>query len=88
MVAELVLSRKGLVEEDQIEIIPKRITASCLDENMCLSSCRKYFTSDAWLALEGVVAAIATNLCYFCGRCTNLINDDLSQKILFCVTAI
>ena len=62
MVAELVLSRKGLVEEDQIEIIPERITASCLDENVCLSSCRKYFTSDAWLALEGVVAAIATNL--------------------------
>ena len=49
---------------------------------MCLSSCRKYFTSDAWLALEGVIAAIATNPCYFCGRCTNPINDDTENSFL------
>lgn len=82
VVAELALSRKGLIEEDQVEIMPERVTASCLDENVCLSSCRKYFTSDAWLALEGVVAAIATNPCYFCGRCTNPINDDTENSIL------
>ena len=58
-VAELALLRKGLIEEDQVEIMPERVTASCLDENVYLSSCRKYFTSDAWLVLEGVVAAIA-----------------------------
>ena len=41
VVAELALSRKGLIEEDQVEIMPERVTASCLDENVCLSSCRK-----------------------------------------------
>jgi len=83
VVAEVAISRKGLVEEDQIEIIPERVTASCLDENVCLSSCGKYLTTDAWLALEGVVAAIANNPCYnyFCGRCINPI-DDTENSIL------
>ena len=39
--AELVLARKQLIEEDQIEIIPEKITASCLDENVCLLSYKK-----------------------------------------------
>ena len=82
VVAELALLRKGLIEEDQVEIMPERVMASCLDENVCLSSCGKYFTSDAWLALEGVVTAIATNPYYFCGRCTNPINDDTENSIL------
>jgi len=81
VIAEVALSKKGLVEEDQIEIIPERVTASCLDENVCLSSCRKYLTIDACLALEGVVAAIANNPCYFCGRYTNPISDDTENSI-------
>ena len=32
--AERVLARKWLIDEDQIEIIPERITAFCLDENV------------------------------------------------------
>ena len=60
VIAEVALSRKGLIEEDQVEILPERVTASCLDENVCLSSCKKCFTGDAWLALEGLVAAIVT----------------------------
>jgi len=51
VVVEVALSRKGLVEEDQIEIIPERVIASCLDENVCLLSCRKYLTTDAWKEL-------------------------------------
>jgi len=50
--AEAALSRKGLIEEDQVEILPERVTASFLDENICLLSCKKYFTADVWLALK------------------------------------
>ena len=80
--AERVLARKWLIDEDQIEIIPERITASFLDENVCLSSCKKYFTDEGWLALESVVAAIAKTPRYFCGRCTNPIDDDTEDSIL------
>jgi len=38
ILAERVLARKWLIDEDQVEIIPERITASCLDENVCLLS--------------------------------------------------
>ena len=80
--AERVLARKWLIDEDQIEIIPERITVSCLDENVCLSSCKKYFTDEGWLALESLVAAIAKSPRYFCGRCTNPIDDDTKDSIL------
>ena len=43
VVAEAALSRKGVIDEDQVEIIPERVTASCLDQNVCLSSCKKVF---------------------------------------------
>jgi len=81
-VAEAAISRKGLIEENQVEILPERVTASCLDENICLLSCKKYFTVDAWLALKGVIAAAIDNPCYYCGRCTKLIRDDTEKSIL------
>ena len=71
-VAEVALSRKVLIEEDQVEILPERVTASCLDD----------FTGDAWLALEGVVAAVIDNPCYYCGRCTKPIRDETDNSIL------
>ena len=34
VVAEAVLSWTGLIDEDQVEIIPEKVTASCLDQNI------------------------------------------------------
>ena len=82
ILAERVLARMWLIDEDQVEIIPERITASCLDENVCLSSCKKYFTDEGWSALENVVATIAKSPSYFCGRCRNPIDDDTEDSIL------
>ena len=53
---------------------------------MCLPSCRKYFTGDAWLALEVVIAAIATNPATFVEGAQ--IQLMMTQKIPFCVTAV
>ena len=75
------LGRKGLIDEDQVEIIPERVTESSLDQNMSLSSCKKYFTEDSWLALEGDVTAILNNPSYYCGRCTRPICDDTENSI-------
>ena len=56
--AEIVLARKGLIQEDGVEILPERITASCLDDQVHLDSCKKYFTQDGWLAVQNVLKAI------------------------------
>ena len=80
-VAEAALSRKVLVEESQIEIIPEKITPSVLHENVHLESCKKYLTNDAWLALQGVIDVISSNPSYYCGTCTNGIDDKYHSSI-------
>lgn len=57
-IAELALSRKGLTEENSVEMLPERVTASCFDENVDIQSCQKYFTTDGWLAIKNVVVAM------------------------------
>ena len=43
---EIAFSRRGLIQEDGVAVLPERVTAWCLDKNINLQSCRKYFTSD------------------------------------------
>ena len=79
---EIVLARKGLIQEDGVEIMPEKITASCLDEQVHLESCKKYFTHDGWLAVQNVVEAVKKNPTFYCGRCTLCpINDDEENSI-------
>ena len=70
-----------LIEEKEVEIIPDKITAACVDENVCLQQCKKYFTDDAWLAVESVVSTIRSNPVYHCGSCNLRINDESENSI-------
>ena len=77
----IALTRKGLIKEDGVEVLPERVTACCIDENVDIQSCRKYFTSDGWLAVQNVVEAIKKDPMWYCGRCTNIINDEEENSI-------
>ena len=65
-----------IIIEDKVEVRPEGISASCLDENVGLNSCRKYFSADGWLAVESVVDAIRKHPVWYCGRCTSPICDE------------
>ena len=80
-IAELALSQKGLIQEDSVEVLPERVTASCLDENVDIQSCRKYFTTDGWLAIENVVEAMKQDPVWYFGRCTRPINDEGENSV-------
>ena len=56
---------------------------ACIDENVCLESCRKDCATDAWLVIMDVVTAIRNNPVWYCGRCTRPISDD-TQSSLVC----
>ena len=71
-----------VIEEDQVEVRPEKVCASCLDENVCLKICRKYFTHDAWLAVEDVVGRLKDNPLWYCGRCGKPIDDDTESSII------
>ena len=77
----MALSQRGLIQEDGVEVLPERVTACCLDENVNLQSCRKYFTSVGWLAVQNVVEAIKKDPVWYCRRCTHPINDGEENSI-------
>ena len=72
-----------IVEENDIEVRLEKISVSCLDENVCLETCRKYRSQDAWSALIGVVDILKENPIWYCERCTNPIHDE-SQASVVC----
>lgn len=48
-VANAGIGGKRLIGKEEVETRPERVSASCLEENMCIRSIRKCFTPDAGL---------------------------------------
>ena len=80
--AQAALSGEIIIEEEDVEVKPERVPASCLDENVCLESCRKYFTQDAWNAVQAVVEVIRKKPIWYCGRCTCQIKDETQSSVI------
>ncbi len=71
-----------VIEINEVEVRPENVPASCLDENVCLQSCWKYCSEDAWLKITSVVEAIRVNPVWYCGSCTNPILDETESSIV------
>jgi len=71
-----------LIEEEDVETRPEYVSASCLDENVCLRNIQKYFTRDSWKALLHLVEAVKQETVWFCGRCTSIIEDEEEDSIV------
>ena len=63
-----VITRKRVVEKADVEIRPEKISSSCLDENVCINSIQKYFSADAWTAVEQVLEVVKKILLGFVDR--------------------
>ena len=81
-VANSAVAGDKIVEENDIEVRPEKISVSCLDENVCLESCRKYCSQVAWSALMGVVDILKENPIWYCERCTNPIHDESQASVV------
>ena len=80
-VAESAICHKTIIEEDEVEIKPEKVTPACLEPQVCLDVCEKYFTKDACLVVQDVIATIQRDPVWYCGRCTIQINDDTDSPI-------
>ena len=58
-----------------MEMRPEKVPTACVDEKVCLESCGKHCTADAWMAIVDVVAVIESSPVWYCGRCTRPIAD-------------
>lgn len=51
-VAKQALKKDTLIEEDQVECRPEKVSDAIADQNVDIHLVRKFFTHDAWLVLE------------------------------------
>ena len=47
---------KVLIEEEQVEVRSELLSDAILDENVNINLIRRFFSNDAWLLVEEVVA--------------------------------
>ncbi len=71
-----------VIEKEKIETRPERVSASCLDENVCIRSIQKYFTPDAWTAVMHVTEVMKNHAVWYCGACTRSICDETENSIV------
>lgn len=50
-----------IIDECHVEVRPEKVSSSCLDENVCIETCRKYFSHDGWTSIPNVIEAIRKN---------------------------
>lgn len=81
-VKDAALTRKRLIEEDEVEMRPEWIPASCLDDNVFVPSVQKYFSPDAWIALMNVLETVKKNAVWYCGACEKAIDDEKENSIV------
>ena len=69
-----------LIEEEDVEVRPECVPMKCLDENVCMSKVRKYFTIDAWELVENVMKMMKTKKVWLCSSCSSPL--DTSESIV------
>lgn len=80
-VVNAALAGKLVQKEDILasQIIPP---ASSLDDNVCIDSCRKYFSNDAWEVIQARADEMEVNPVWYCGRCHTAIDDEEQSSIV------
>jgi len=54
-IVERTIHQNYVIEEEDVECKPERVSDALVDENVDIHIVRKYFSSDAWMVVEEVV---------------------------------
>ena len=81
-IAERAIRQQALIEEDQVEMMPEKLSDAVLDENVDVHLIRKYFSTDAWLLVKDVLDRKKRNGIYICGSCHHDISETDSPSLI------
>ena len=65
-----VLSNDCLIDETEVEVRLEKIPRKCLDENVCISQIKKFFTFNAWSLVAEVVETMCKKGVWTCKSCS------------------
>lgn len=72
----------NIVQQQELNLTSELVPASILDDNVCIESCRKYFSHNAWAAIQRVVDEVRNHPVWYCGRCKLPIHDEEESSIM------
>ena len=84
-VAITAMQRNILIEEDDVEARPECVPMKCLDENDCVNMVKKYFTIDAWMAVQNVMEVMQARRNWDCAACSQLLSASESVACESCL---
>ena len=70
------------IQKEEVNLTSQLVPASCLDDNICIETCRKYFTHSAWEEIQKVVDEMKNHPVWYCGRCMLPIRDYIESSII------
>lgn len=83
-IAKRAIQQQVMIEEDEVEVMPEKVSDAVLDENVDVHLIRKYFTVDAWLVVKDVLDRKKANAVYTCGSCYHDISESDQSPSLIC----
>ena len=84
-VATSAINDKKLIEEDQIEVRPEKISDGVLDENVDIHLIRIFFTNDGWMLVKEVVEQKKLRTVYVCKNCYHDLSETQSVVCEHCL---
>jgi len=68
-IVERTIHQNYVIEEEDVECKPERVSDALVDENVDIHIVRKYFSSDAWMVVEEVVKLKSKTMVWICHAC-------------------
>ena len=79
---KLVLRKEKLIEENEVECRPERISNAILDQSVDVHLIRHYFTTDAWLIVQDVLQRKRDHHVWICQGCNHDLDEGESEAIM------
>ena len=64
------------VTEDMVEVIPEKVDNACINECICLTGIKRFFTIDAWRMVMDIIALKDEKCEYYCPVCKHETRDS------------
>ena len=82
---ERAIKQHVLIEEEEVECRPERVSAAILDDTVDICLVRNHFTQDAWMVVEDVIQRKSKNMVWTCQTC---LHDLHSEESIICESCL
>ena len=72
------IKHNQLIQEEEVECQPEKVSDAVVDDNVDVHVVRKYFTNDAWMVVEEVMKLKLDKMNWICHSCSHDLHTEES----------